>query len=323
MKLLCNVWIASLIVSLMTLHVSADDRMDAAVADMRSYLDQNGFPYDMFKQEQERVDSIQVNTTWWAFERGMAAVFEVHFPRPTPPSGFFFETSSFLSKDFDFEEAVMQAIWGEKHSHAQIASKAAISHGTPPEIKSEFQRGTRVQYQQLAEHIQSILEADGHHCTIRPGLSDMCEVSTDARHPPQGLHSWYRKHMRWALVIRVKETSGTHGTVTAGRAFSSTKSRIVQQGYVRVSSTRDNRSIEIGPIFESSFRKHGADPFDLLGQGWAFRARLADGHRPSGGIQMEGPFQGKSPLLLMTSGSQLPGYLSPHQEIIAKSLQDN
>lgn len=322
---LCVCLMPLLIVSFNNSMVADDEKMDAAVADMKSYLNQNGFPYDMFKQGQDRVDQIQVNTTWWAFESGMAAAFEVHYPRPTPSSGFFLETKSFSSKDFDFEEAVMRTMWGENHLHCASKPVYNTIYGIPPEIRSEFQLGTRIQYRKLAEHIQSVLKANGHTSDIRIGPGQMCEVRAYVGQPPEGLHAWYREHMRWGLVIRVQETSGEHKTVDAGRSFSSTKSRIVLHGHVLVWSTRDNRSMTIGPIFENSFRKHGATPFDLFGGGMHLATDCTDDHRPSGGIDMTrpGPFQGKSPLLLMTGNSALPGYLSPHQLAIANSLLDD
>ena len=81
-----------------------------------------------------------------------------------------------------------------------------------------------------------------------------------------------------------------------------------------------NRAVEVGPVFENSFRKNGSEPFNVFGEGWRLIASTKEGHFSSGGIQMAGPFSRRSPLLLMTDGSAAPDFIAPLQLTIANSL---
>lgn len=315
--------ITVLIMNVSSPFAGADQKMDTAVADMQRELQSGGFPSDMFTQNQEQVDAIQVNTTWWAFEPEIAKAFQRQFPNQPQPKGFFWRTDTFLSTNVDFEEAVMRTVWGESHTHLELKSVAEVMQGVPSEIKREFQTGTRVAFQTIARHIQSTLKAEGLASSISVEVSNrqrLCEVTTEYRQPPQGLHDWYLKNMEWAIRIRVAETTGLNETVAAGRSFSSSKSRVVLQSYLVVRAIHQNRAIEIGPIFENSFRKNGSDSFDLLSEVMMLVARPVDGHQHSGGIKMSGVFANRSPLLLMTRDTVVPDYLAPYQLKIANSL---
>ncbi len=145
-------------------------------------------------------------------------------------------------------------------------------------------------------------------------------VTTDFRRPPEGLRDWYRDNLQWSIRIRVSETSGEHQSVTAGYAYSSTKSRIVLRGFLVVMAKDKNLALEVGPIFEHSFRKNGSAAFVLTGQGWQLQAMTKEGHFSSGGIQMAGPFENRSPLLLMMHNSAAPGYVAPMHVKLANSL---
>jgi len=310
-------------INLALLHARADEKMDLAVAEMKQTLAAQGFPLEMFDHGQERIDQIQLNTTWWAFEPDMANIFQKYSPNSSTPKGHFFGADSFLSANADYEEAVMRSIWGDDHQHFQVKSVAALIYGVPAEIRRDFQSGTRLNYTKIAQHIQTELKNAGFESSIgndfdRPGT--ICEVTTSYHRPPEGLSDWYREHLEWAIRIRVSETSGENRTVAAGKAFSSPRSRVVLQGYLVVMAKNRNRAIEIGPIFENSFRKNGSDPFNVFGEGWRLLALTKEGHFSSGGIQMQGSFTGRSPLLLMTNDSAAPGYIAPIQLKLANSL---
>lgn len=323
MNRLCKYLIVLTAINPAMLHARADEKMDAAVAEMKQTLAAQGFPLEMFDHGQERIDQIQLNTTWWAFEPDMANIFQTYYPNPSTPKGHFFGADSFLSANADYEEAVMRSIWGDDHRHFKVKSVAAAIQGVPAEIRPDFQTGTRLNYTKITQHIQTELKYAGFELSIGNDvdrLGTICEVTSAYRRPPEGLSDWYREHLAWAIRIRVSETSGENRTVAAGKAFSSLKSRVVLRGYLVVMAKDRNRAIEVGPIFENSFRKNGSDPFNVFGEGWRLMALTKEGHFASGGMEMEGPFTGRSPLLLMTNNSAAPGHIAPLQLTIANSL---
>ena len=323
MQRLCKYLTVLTAINLAMLHARADEKMDVTVAEMKQTLAAQGFPLEMFHHDQERIDQIQLNTTWWAFEPDMANIFQKYYPNSSTPKGHFYQAASFLSTNADYEEAVMRSIWGDDHQHFEVKSSAAIVQGVPAEIRRDLQSGTRLNYTRIAQHIQTELRHAGFESSIgtdvdRPGA--LCEVTTEYHRPSEGLSDWYREQLAWAIRIRVSETSGENRTVAAGKAFSSPRSRVVLQGYLVVMAKNRNRAIEVGPMFENSFRKNGSDPFNVFGEGWMLRGRPVEGHGNTGGIQMSGPFTGRSPLLLMTGNSAAPGHLAPIQIKLANSL---
>ena len=323
MQPLCKCLIVSIVISLAMPNASADEKMDAAVSEMKQTLAIQGFPLEMFDHDQERVDQIQLNTTWWAFEPEMATVFQKYYRNTSAPKGHFWRADSFLSANADYEEAVMRAIWGDNHQHYKVISSAATLAGVPGEIRRDFQAGTRLRSTKIAEHIQLLLKNGGHEAfigNVDSQTGTICEVTTAYQRPPEGLSVWYRDHLQWAIRIRVSETSGENRTVAAGKAFHSPKSRIVLRGHLVVMAKDRNRAIEVGPIFENSFRKNGSEPFNVFGEGWRLMGATVEGHVSTGGIQMVGPFARRSPLLLMTDGSAAPDFIAPLQLTIANSL---
>lgn len=323
MKQLCKYLIVSIVISLAMSHTCADEKIDAVVAEMKQTLAVRGFPLEMFDHDQERVDQIQLNTTWWAFEPELATVFQKYYRNTSAPKGHFWRADSFLSANADYEEAVMRAIWGDNHTHLRVISVADTIYGVPGEIRRDLQSGTRLNSTKIAEHIQSLLRNAGLEASIGnvdQQTGTICEVTTAFQRPPEGLSEWYRDHLQWAIRIRVSETSGANQTVAAGMAYHSPKSRIVLRGHLVVMAKDRNRAIEVGPVFENSFRKNGSDPFNVFGEGWVLRAYTKEGHFNSGGIQMMGPFTNRSPLLLMTDGSAAPGFIEPLQLKIANSM---
>lgn len=323
MNQLCKCFVVLTAISLTSLDAQADEKMDAAVSEMKQTLAVQGFPLEMFEHDQDRVDQIQLNTTWWAFEPDMATVFQRYYPNSSTPKGHFWNADSFLSANADYEEAVMRAIWGDNHTHFKVVSMNATNHGVPGEIRRDFQSGTRLRATKIAEHVQTLLTNAGHESSIGnvdQQTGTICEVTTAYQRPPEGLSDWYRDHIQWAIRIRVSETSGENRTVAAGKAYNSPKSRVVLRGHLVVMAKDTNRAIEVGPVFENSFRKYGTEPFNVFGEGWRLAAALVEGHASTGGIQMVGPFFRRSPLLLMTDGSAAPGFIEPLQLTIANSL---
>ena len=343
MKIIYPALIAILLINSTAQLASCDEKMDAAVAEMKQVLQSANFPIDMFAQDPMSVDAVQVNTTWWAIQPDMTRAFRKYFSGSSQPVGSFYYAETFCSADEDFQKAVRLAIWGIDDKEYEFRTMAAVVQGVPAEIKKEFQNGTRLDLTGLANHIQSQFEAADVVATIdaqHVDTSKSCSVTTIYRQPPEGLHAWYRANMEWAVRIRVTETAGGETTVDAGRGFTSAKSRIVLRGYIVVRAVTQSRAIEIGPVYEQSLRKHGSDRFNLLGQGWKIVAaskpkdqaqKPLQSPRPSQeyavaeyqtdwGIPLGGPFIGRNPLMLMMHNSVARDYVAPFQVNIANSL---